>query len=51
MTGPMEAHSSCFSRDSAGKDDEPVMVMPKASAALAMVFAVYILIIVFKYCC
>ena len=42
MTGPMESHSWCFSLDSAGKEDEPGNVMPKASAALAMVFAVYI---------
>lgn len=42
MTGPTEAHSSCFSCDSAGKEDEPGRVMPRASAALAMVLAVYI---------
>lgn len=42
MTGPMESHSSCFSCDSAGKEDDPGNAIPKASAALAMVFAVYI---------
>lgn len=42
MTGPIESHSLCFSMDSAGKDDDPGNVIPKASAALAMVFAVYI---------
>jgi len=45
ITGPMESHSSCFSCDSAGKDDEPGSVIPKASAALAMVFAVYICVV------
>ena len=39
---PTEAHSSNFSVDSAGYDDEPVSVMPRASAALAIVLAVYI---------
>lgn len=42
MAGPTAAHSSCFSLDSAGKEEEPGRVMPRASAALAMVFAVYI---------
>lgn len=42
MTPPTAAHSSCFSWDSAGKDEEPGMVIPMASAALAMVLAVYI---------
>jgi hypothetical protein len=42
ITGPTESHSSYFSLDSAGKDDEPGNDMPKASIALAMVFAVYI---------
>lgn len=42
ITDPMDAHSSCFSLDSAGKDDEPGTVMPNASAALAIVLAVYI---------
>lgn len=40
---PTVLHSSIFSADSAGKDDDPGNVMPRASAALAMVFAVYIL--------
>lgn len=42
MTGPTEAHSSCFSFDSAGKEEEPGRVIPSASAALAIVLAVYI---------
>ena len=42
MAGPMAVHSSCFSFDSAGKEEEPGRVIPSASAALAMVFAVYI---------
>ena len=42
MTGPTDAHSSCFSKDSAGKDEDPGKVMPRASAALAIVLAVYI---------
>jgi hypothetical protein len=44
MAGPIEAHSACFSSDSAGNDEEPGSVMPKASAALAIVFAVYIFV-------
>jgi len=42
MTFPVEAHSSRFSLDSAGNEDEPGIVMPNASAALAIVLAVYI---------
>src|SRR5688572_22956256 len=42
IASPTAAHSSCFSCDSAGYDEEPGSVMPSASAALAMVFAVYI---------
>ena len=42
ITFPIEAHSLCFSKDSAGKDDDPGIVIPSASAALAIVFAVYI---------
>jgi hypothetical protein len=42
MTSPTEVHSEIFSSDWAGKDEEPGIVMPKASAALAMVLAVYI---------
>src|ERR1700761_906 len=42
ITAPTDAHSSCFSFDSAGKEDEPGRVIPKASAALAIVLAVYI---------
>lgn len=42
MTGPTLAHSLIFSGDSAGYEDDPGRVMPRASAALAMVFAVYI---------
>ena len=44
MWGPTDAHSSCFSFDSAGYEEDPGRVMPRASAALAMVFAVYIYI-------
>lgn len=39
---PTDLHSSIFSVDSARKDDDPGSVIPSASAALAMVFAVYI---------
>ena len=42
MAGPTDAHSSCFSKDSAGNDEDPGNVMPRASAALAIVLAVYI---------
>lgn len=42
MTGPIEAHSSCFSCDSAGNEEEPGRVIPSASMALAIVLAVYI---------
>lgn len=42
MTGPTLSHSLIFSGDSAGYEDDPGSVMPKTSAALAMVFAVYI---------
>ena len=42
MTGPMEAHSSCFSCDSAGNEEEPGRDIPSASMALAIVLAVYI---------
>ena len=42
IAGPTASHSACFSAYSAGKDDDPVSVIPSASAALAMVFAVYI---------
>ena len=41
--GPTDLHSSNFSSDSAGKDDDPGRVIPRTSAAEAMVFAVYIL--------
>lgn len=44
MTGPIELHSSFFSGDSAGNDDEPGNDIPMASIALAIVFAVYILV-------
>jgi len=40
--GPTESHSSNFSLYSAGKEESPGSVIPNASAALAMVFAVYI---------
>ena len=43
MTGPTDAHSSCFSKDSTGNDEDPGKAMPRASAALAIVLAVYIL--------
>ena len=39
---PAESHSASFSGYSAGKEDEPGRVIPRASAALAIVFAVYI---------
>lgn len=42
IADPTEAHSWSFSVDSAGYDDEPVSVIPRASEALAIVFAVYI---------
>lgn len=42
MTGPVDWHSCTFSCDSAGYDEDPGSVMPSASAALAIVFAVYI---------
>lgn len=42
MAAPTFLHSSTFSGDSAGNDDEPGNVIPKASIALAIVFAVYI---------
>lgn len=42
MTGPIEAHSSCFSCDSAGNEEEPGRDIPSASMALAIVLAVYI---------
>lgn len=42
IADPIEAHSSCFSLYSAGKEAEPGRVIPRASDALAMVFAVYI---------
>lgn len=42
IAGPMEAHSSRFSGYSAGKDESPGSVIPKASAQDAIVFAVYI---------
>jgi hypothetical protein len=42
ITGPIEAHSSRFSCDSAGKEEEPGSDIPKASVALAIVLAVYI---------
>lgn len=42
MTLPMLSASACFSGYSAGKEDEPGRVMPSASAADAMVLAVYI---------
>ena len=41
-TGPTESHSSSFSLYSAGKEASPGRVIPSASAALAIVFAVYI---------
>ena len=40
--GPTESHSSNFSLYSAGKEESPGSVIPSASAALAIVFAVYI---------
>ena len=43
MTGPMDVHSLCFYKDSTGNDEEPGKAMPRASAALAIVFAIYIL--------
>lgn len=46
ITGPIDAHSLCFSWDSAGKDEDPGSVIPMASAALAIVFAVYIFALV-----
>lgn len=42
MAAPTEAHSRSFSGYSAGNDEDPGRVMPRASAALAIVFAVYI---------
>jgi hypothetical protein len=42
MVAPTESHSASFSGLSAGKEDEPGNVIPRASAALAIVFAVYI---------
>ena len=42
IAAPTDSHSFTFSADSAGNEDDPVRVMPNASAALAMVFAVYI---------
>lgn len=42
MTSPIESHSANLSGYSAGKDDEPGSVIPMASAADAMVLAVYI---------
>jgi hypothetical protein len=42
MVSPIESHSAIFSELSAGNEDEPGSVIPRASAALAMVFAVYI---------
>lgn len=42
MTGPTLVTSLIFSGDSAGYEDDPGSVMPRTSAALAMVFAVYI---------
>ncbi len=43
IVAPIESHSASFSELSAGNEDEPGSVIPRASAALAMVFAVYIL--------
>ena len=40
--GPTESHSSHFSLYSAGNEESPGSVIPSASAALAIVFAVYI---------
>jgi hypothetical protein len=42
MVAPTESHSISFSGLSAGNEDDPGSVIPRASAALAMVFAVYI---------
>lgn len=42
MVAPTESHSVSFSGLSAGNEDDPGSVIPRASAALAMVFAVYI---------
>jgi hypothetical protein len=42
MTTPIESHSACFSGYSAGKEEEPGRVIPRASVAEAIVFAVYI---------
>jgi hypothetical protein len=39
---PTESHSANFSGLSAGNEDEPGSVIPRASAALAIVLAVYI---------
>ena len=41
MVGPTDAHSCAFSGYSAGYEDEPGRVMPRASAQEAIVFAVY----------
>jgi len=40
--GPTDSHSSNFSLYSAGNEESPGRVIPSASAALAIVFAVYI---------
>ena len=40
--GPTKSHSSNFSLYSAGNEESPGSVIPRASAALAIVFAVYI---------
>ena len=48
MAGPTDAHSWSFSKDSAGNDEDPGNVMPRASAALAIVLAVYIYVSVDK---
>jgi hypothetical protein len=42
MAAPIESHSANLSGSSAGNEDDPGKVMPIASDALAMVFAVYI---------
>jgi hypothetical protein len=42
MTSPIESHSACFSGYSAGKEEDPGRVIPMASAAEAIVLAVYI---------
>ena len=42
MAAPTESHSASLSGYSAGKDEDPGRVIPRASAEEAMVLAVYI---------